>query len=326
LPESVTPKETGTAVPTLQRSCTTRCDTEPESREDVFRAIFGAHVADASQDSDFAWRASVGQCGIVRYWQVEHGELRVVSRGNRASSASARESLFRTGSFLLLVVDNGSVDVELYNGVRCLSAGDALLFTAIEPLTVTTRGRFAATWVNLPIWWLIDLFGSGVTGARVRLAADSASTEALRAVLSKLRDPARRDLPEDLVDLFGDVLLRCLTIAGRSEPVSEGPFDRISRFVGTHYLQEGLSPGDAAAALGCSISSIHKYCAAAGTSFGKLLMMMRLSHAAYRLARNDARVSQIAFDCGFTSVSHFCNAFRAVYGVTPKNARRRHTP
>ena len=301
-----------------------RSDTGAESRDEVFRSIFGARVADTSEGAGFAWQASVGQCGIVRYWQVEHDELRVVSRGNRASSASVREGLLRTGSFLLLVVHQGSADVELYNGVRRLSAGDALLFTAIEPLTVTTHGRLAATWVDLPIWWLIDLCASGVTGARVRLVADSAATEALRSILSILCDPARRDLPEDLVDLFGDVLLRCLTIAGRGEPVSEGPFDRISRYVGTHYLQEGLSPGDAAAALGCSISSIHKYCATAGTSFGKLLMMMRLSHAAYRLARNDARVSQIAFDCGFTSVSHFCNAFKAVYGVTPKNARRRH--
>lgn len=120
--------------------------------------------------------------------------------------------------------------------------------------------------------------------------------------MATLSDPLVPDQDDDLVDLFGDVLRRTLLFAGRDEPVAEGPYDRISRFVVRNSHEEGLSPRDAASCLGCSVSSVQKYCAAVGTTFGKMIMSAPLSRPAYRLSRENWCVAEIAFDCGFASV------------------------
>ncbi|MGH6616449.1 helix-turn-helix domain-containing protein [Sphingomonas sp.] len=267
-----------------------------------------------------ATHASNGICDLIRYWELRHGALRIATRG------SGRRTDFKAGTFLLLLVESGSARVELFNVTRDLRRSDALLFTAIEPLVLTTSANFAGAWFELPIWWLVDLFGGGLSGARERLDGALGSTSMLRAVLELMRRRNTPDGAEDLVSLFGDVLHRCLLIAGRGDAEPEGQFDRINRFIAWNYRQEGLSPQHAAAALSCSLSSIHKTCAAAGTTFGTMVSTMRLSVAAFRLARDPQRISEIAFDCGFTSFSHFCHAFKARFGLTANEARRRVSP
>jgi AraC family transcriptional regulator len=49
----------------------------------------------------------------------------------------------------------------------------------------------------------------------------------------------------------------------------------------------------------------------------------RLRRAAVRLAANDARVIEIALDCGYRDISNFNHAFRAEFGTTPLEHRTR---
>jgi len=42
-------------------------------------------------------------------------------------------------------------------------------------------------------------------------------------------------------------------------------------------------------------------------------------------AQGNRTVTAIAFDYGFNSPTHFGRAFRARYGATPRDYRRRHT-
>jgi AraC-like DNA-binding protein len=46
-----------------------------------------------------------------------------------------------------------------------------------------------------------------------------------------------------------------------------------------------------------------------------------LRKAAELLARGEARVSDIAFDCGFNDLSYFNRCFRRRFGLTPTAAR-----
>jgi AraC-like DNA-binding protein len=48
---------------------------------------------------------------------------------------------------------------------------------------------------------------------------------------------------------------------------------------------------------------------------------MRLRDAAARLATGNEKVLDIAFDCGFGDVSNFNRAFRAEFGVSPREYR-----
>src|SRR4051812_6043220 len=58
----------------------------------------------------------------------------------------------------------------------------------------------------------------------------------------------------------------------------------------------------------------------------EMVRRIRLERAAWRLAHTDWPVSRIAFDTGFETHEAFSRAFRASYGTTPSNYRRRKHP
>jgi AraC-like DNA-binding protein len=52
----------------------------------------------------------------------------------------------------------------------------------------------------------------------------------------------------------------------------------------------------------------------------------RLRQAASRLLAEPGQVLEIALDCGFGDVSNFNHAFRAEFGVSPRQFRRASLP
>ena len=89
-------------------------------------------------------------------------------------------------------------------------------------------------------------------------------------------------------------------------------------FIARNIEQPGLSAQDAAAELKCSVRTIYNTCAAHGTSFSALVIETRLVAAQYQLVRTNRRISKIAYDVGFSSLSHFSRLFRARFGITAK--------
>jgi len=300
-------------------------------------AIFGAHRLEAPPGGETTREIVATQRDLLTFWRVRHGAQKLIVRGTKpdrdgmlslikSSGQKGALNLIRSGCFLLLVVENGRATVDLYNGPAHLSEGDALLLTAMEPFVASTSEGFAGLWVEIPNWWLIELCNGEVSGARVRMDARRGATIVLRKTLSILLEEGRSlEETNDLVDLLGAVLARNLLAADMGPPAHEGQIERVRRFVSANYRTPGLSPGDAARALGCSVSSIHKCCASVGWTFGGLVMGMRLSVAAHRLNRTPRSISAVAFDCGFTSLAHFCHAFKAYYGVTASRVRKQHS-
>jgi len=59
-----------------------------------------------------------------------------------------------------------------------------------------------------------------------------------------------------------------------------------------------------------------------GTTPHQYMLRMRLREAAVRLARDDAKIIDVAFETGFGDVSNFNRGFRAEFGVSPTAYRR----
>lgn len=59
-----------------------------------------------------------------------------------------------------------------------------------------------------------------------------------------------------------------------------------------------------------------------GVTPHQFVLRARLREAARRLATEPARIIDVALDCGFGDVSNFNRAFRAEFGVTPRQFRR----
>ena len=60
----------------------------------------------------------------------------------------------------------------------------------------------------------------------------------------------------------------------------------------------------------------------AGVTPHQFILRVRLREAATRLAREDARVIDIALESGFGDVSNFNRSFRAEFGFAPEAYRR----
>ncbi len=56
------------------------------------------------------------------------------------------------------------------------------------------------------------------------------------------------------------------------------------------------------------------------------LLARRLQEARNLLATSNQNVKELAFDCGFVNVEHFCRIFKERFGMTPGEYRRRNTP
>jgi AraC-like DNA-binding protein len=80
----------------------------------------------------------------------------------------------------------------------------------------------------------------------------------------------------------------------------------------------------AAAALGCSVRTLQRRLADAGSCFEEIVRTMRQDMAADLLQRTDARVLDIALDLGYSDHAHFTRAFRRWTGLPPLEYRRRH--
>ena len=68
---------------------------------------------------------------------------------------------------------------------------------------------------------------------------------------------------------------------------------------------------------------VRAFARATGLTPHRYLLRTRLRRAAVRLTTNDARVVDIALQCGFRDVSNFNHAFRTEFGTTPHAHRAR---
>ena len=91
------------------------------------------------------------------------------------------------------------------------------------------------------------------------------------------------------------------------------------------YLRKNLlkTPCDVtelAAALGYSRAHFtRKFTAECGMPPGKFLLDWRLRMAARILSTEHSQIKSVAWQTGFSDVSHFCRVFKQKYGISPKS-------
>lgn len=73
---------------------------------------------------------------------------------------------------------------------------------------------------------------------------------------------------------------------------------------------------------GTSPRSLHRFLAANGTSYRKLLDEVRVEWATTRLLNSSVSIKELAFDLGYAGANNFVRAFRRMVGTTPTAYRR----
>jgi AraC-like DNA-binding protein len=90
-----------------------------------------------------------------------------------------------------------------------------------------------------------------------------------------------------------------------------------------------LTPSGLSAALRITPRYLHRLFSGDGETVSRYILRRRLERAAQELVdplHSRRHVSDIAFGCGFSTVSHFCRTFREQYGMSPGDFRDRRKP
>ncbi|MDO7834636.1 AraC family transcriptional regulator [Sphingobium sp. HBC34] len=269
-------------------------------------------------------------------WHVE-SVLRDIARIHHLTSGAFAFSLegattFNAPGFCahILFVRAGELIVGQAGHSRTLSAGDIFVACAWQPMTLEGSDNLDALVIALPAWWAMQRFLDGfLILPDLYVGKDYFAAPIIANLARTLFDLTTGD---DIIasqgltmiaDLMRTALAACVD-AEKTLPRWQGRMGAILEFIIRNLDTPGLSAQDAATSLKCSVRTIYKSCAAYGTSFNAFLYEIRLVTAQYRLVRSNDRVSEIAYDVGFSSLSHFSHLFRARFGVAAKTMRQNH--
>ncbi len=88
------------------------------------------------------------------------------------------------------------------------------------------------------------------------------------------------------------------------------------------HLSEEISLSDTAVAAGASVFHFCKvFHKSTGLKFTDYVGRLRVENARSRLLNPNLRISEVAYDCGFQSLTQFNRTFRRVYGQSPSQFR-----
>jgi AraC family transcriptional regulator, positive regulator of tynA and feaB len=251
----------------------------------------------------------------------------IVSRDRSAICHSAPDKYF------LVRQISGESEVEFEGGTARMVEGDFAIVDPQIPYRLLFPRSFEQQCVQIPQFWLreqLELTNEPL-GNRL-LHAGSPMVRMLGLSLDQLIASASEDEATitNLSELFFDILLRTMkgSVPLSSEAGAGGlTIDRIRGFVAHHYADPDLSPSLAAHELGCSLRTLHRICALAGTSFGRVMLDTRLSASHRMLQQQPAcagQISRIALDAGFSDQAYFSRVFKERFGATPRQFSRLH--
>ncbi|MGW1468188.1 AraC-like ligand-binding domain-containing protein [Streptomyces sp. NPDC002308] len=210
--------------------------------------------------------------------------------------------------------------------------GDLVVCDRSRPYSFDYPERFATHIFQLPrsVLGLPDSDIRQVTGRAI--GTEDGFGAFLRPFLSTLASsadacpPAVADrLAGYLVEMFATLIAE--TVPPDSAGAESARSDlrrRVRAYINKNLGDPDLSPESIARAHHFSVRYIHRLFEGEGTTVGRLVLKRRLEECHRELSRRGGTaltVSAVAQRWGFVSPSHFSRAFRAAYGVSPREWR-----
>ncbi|HUI61809.1 MAG TPA: helix-turn-helix domain-containing protein [Steroidobacteraceae bacterium] len=267
-------------------------------------------------------RAPLGSFTLM---EVHSAAVRI--RRTRSHIARATES-----SLLLLAPLQRSMQLSVANGPTVtVATGEFCLLDHARPYEVVHGDHTRTLCVDIPR----RLFeAEGVDGDRLAgrlMRADSASTRLLLAVLRAIGAEFQAGSAAAFNAATASGLWNLILAAYAPAAQSMNSHGRAARARAIHVDIESnigdprLCPAEVAARCGFSERYLRAVLRAQGETFCEYLLRRRLERCARMLldpAWARRSVTEIAFHSGFSDASHFGRAFKARYGLAPRDFRR----
>lgn len=151
--------------------------------------------------------------------------------------------------------------------------------------------------------------------------------EVLQAVNNLIRHGKGQRLKMDteIASIYKDLIFAVILQQLEYEPIIPGQIDAMRKvlFWCQEHFTEQVTIPMASKALFISESQLsHLFSGRIRVGFREYINSLRVQAATLMLTETDKAISEIAFDCGFTSFSTFNRAFRQSLGMTPREIRK----
>lgn len=287
------------------------------------------------QKSPFLETVLHGDVGSIEFLKdtqhgVGHYRQMIVRSTELRTTLGAGTSPKNLVCYVVMVL-RGALAVKFMDGEHLIGHLGIRFLTNGVPFEVSVKDECEVVIITMPSWWAMrEVIADSVLRGVWSLPASYVTTGALFALVKDIMACSDSDAQGDQGTRVLSAMLRMSLSLQPDEATSRTTsVPRMSQLLGViskNLGREGFSPNEAASILRCSLRTLHKTCADNGKTFGKLLLDMRLSWAAYQLGYTSSRISEVAFACGFTSLSHFCRSFKSTFRVTPGEFRANGLP
>lgn len=231
-------------------------------------------------------------------------------------------------------IQQGRINVLQAGRTLVTNPATAAIFSASEAYDLECVGRVRSLYLEIPRAEFAARFPKdrvplvttmGASRGLGRIAAEFCTTLATQG--STLDEAVRARLGEELMD----VLALALDLGERDEPstdhaVQQARLRSVKAWIDDHLADPDLSLETVAKSNGISLRHLHYLFRLTDMSVSEWIWDRRLQRCYDVLTRPELRalpVTEVAYQLGFNSSSHFSTAFRRKFGMSPSDARKR---
>jgi len=258
--------------------------------------------------------------------------LRILEASTTASDQGASRSLIVNDDVSFVWVMSARSESSQLGRSGGLAAGDAVLFSHEDPGSLTFQGESRYMVAALPRATLARLVPDvGALFGRP-VPASNPAQRMLRRHLEHAHEDliaGGPDLRAAFIDHVADLLALALGAAGdvaalaRTRGLAAARLRAMKDEIRKTCHHPDLSVGIVAARHAVSPRYVQRIFEQSGCTFTQFLNGQRLAAAYKALRRPGATpITTIAYDCGFSDISHFNRLFRQRYGCTPGDVRK----
>jgi AraC-like DNA-binding protein len=283
-----------------------------------------------SADGPFVGAAA---CRVVPCDAKENVSFIEVASVQQKAVRTQRQIRRDSDAWLMLLVQTEGPGILHQDGrAAMLGPGDMVLFDSTRGYSFDFESPFRQTVVKIPhrrlaarlpppSLWLGRAIPATSTLGKVLAAHIATVSSSIEAIAPAVRP----GLVERTIDLIAFTFSAALNDAHPSASTARRMLlMRAIQFVDAHIHDPALAPADVAAALGISVGYLHRLFQGAGTSVGGHIRERRLEGCRDQLGsplHAGEHITEIAMRWGFNDLPHFSRAFRARYGMAPRDYR-----
>jgi len=252
----------------------------------------------------------------------------VTAKRSEAHLASVREP-----AFLLSLQTRGRLIMSQYGLVSTLGPGDIVLTDCSAPGCLRYDEPTRSLVLRIPRDVLADYIPSPERLCNMPLSRTLGFSTVIKEMILAMWREGAGGMDENLgarsskllIDLIATSFAASSKLDIPDSAVSTTRLVQIKRHIEIHLRDPDLTPTSVAAAFKMSPRYLRKLFAANAESVSRHIQNRRLEECAGQLSNSlwhGHTITEIAFAWGFNSSAHFTKAFRARYGVSPKEYRQ----